>query len=95
VGQLNFWRVSQNRPETECEQPDRISKNPRKEPYHESQDEHQGRQCNVGQLNFDGFPETVQKLNANSLTESAKIQERSPTMKVKTNTKAGNVLWGS
>ena len=49
----------------------------------------------MGQLNFDWFPGSVQKLNANSLTKSAKIQERSNDMKVKTNTKAGNALWGS
>jgi hypothetical protein len=49
----------------------------------------------VGQLNLKGFPDRPE-LKANSVTESAKIQgQRSNSMKVKTNTKAGNALWGS
>jgi hypothetical protein len=60
---------------------------------HEDQDQHESRQRTVGQLGFE-----VSQNGSEGLTEvieQEKSQEGATPMKVKTNTKAGNALWGS
>jgi hypothetical protein len=74
------------------EQTDPVKQNFREESSNEGQDEHESRQRDVGQLIQ--VSQTARNW-ANRFTESIKISRKEPPMKVKTNTKAGNALWGS
>ena len=64
----------------------------RKEHDDEGEDEHEGRQRIVGRL-IEGFP--IQPKQVSGERTSKNSRERSKAMKVKTNTKAGNAMWGT
>jgi hypothetical protein len=61
--------------------------------FNESQDQHEGRQRNVGQL-ISMFLAEDQNDDRVPIKRSKNFRRGANPMKVKTNTKAGNALWG-